>query len=387
MKKKQWVAPSVVASFLLGSVMTAHVLYENNLLPSFRGIASEEVITTTVEAPTEVREVTLEELNKEIEEKISEADETKKLLEESVELLKNEELTSSQVQEILDAKVSIAIKKINKYHEDYPVIKALHGYTDTNISFSEDVTDEMKMELSNKLSSAFNEAMNVIEGDSLYENKLNLRISKLRDKELEAKLAAQEAQLAEANARVEDLKTRVCEQTSKIDTLIEKVEKLVVPAQDITDYLNYSYGLMDTFSMQNSMMGMFMNPFMMYSPFSMSMMSPYSMFSNPFSMSMMNPYMMGSYGMGYPGMGLGGYGHTGYRGVSELADHERDYYGLANPTQKPRVNDSAFGVNYDDLRLGNDFAGNVDLNGGQTVMKIPQYSRSVANDVQTISVQ
>ncbi|TNF29420.1 MAG: hypothetical protein EP319_07165 [Deltaproteobacteria bacterium] len=387
MKKKQWVAPSVVASFLLGSVMTAHVLYENNLLPSFRGIASEEVVETTVEAPQEVREVTLEELKSEIDKKIAEANEIKVKIQIISEIMPNEDLTSSDIEKIEEEKISVLRKQFSEFYTNNPVISVLSGFTNTNISFSEDVTDEVKVELNKKLSDAYLEA-NILygkHGDHLYEDKIAIRISKLKDKELEAKLAAQEAQLAEANARVEDLKTRVCEQTNKIDTLIEKVEKLVEPAQDITDDLNYSYGLMDTFSMQNSMMGMFMNPFMMYSPFSMSMMSPYSMFSNPFSMSMMNPYMMGGYV--YPGMGLGGYAHTGYRGVSELADHEKDYYGLANPTQKPRVNDSAFGVNYDDLRLGNDFAGNVDLNGGQTVMKIPQYSRSVANDVQTISVQ
>ncbi len=388
MKKKQWVAPSVVASFLLGSVMTAHVLYENNLLPSFRGIASEEVVETAVEAPQEVREVTLEELKVEVEKKISDTNALKTEMEEITKLLKNEELTSSEIQKIKEERIDVAEKKYDEFYSENPVIqKLLLGFGDSNISFAEDVTEELKAELSKKVSDSFSEVRDLFaqEERHLTGDKVDIRISKLKDKELEAKLAAQEAQLAEANARVEDLKSRVCEQTSKIDTLIEKVEKLVEPAQDVTDDLNYSYGLMDYFSMQNNMMGMYMNPFMMYSPFSMSMMSPYSMFSNPFSMSMMNPYMMGGYG--YPGMGIGGQAHSGYRGISELSTHERDYYGLTNPVQKPRVNDSTYGINYNDLRLGDDFTGNVNLNGGQTVMKIPQYSRSVATDVQSISVQ
>ena len=58
--------------------------------------------------------------------------------------------------------------------------------------------------------------------------------------------------------------------------------------------------------------------------------------------------------------------------------------GFKVPIAQPRVNDSVYGMNYNDLRLGNDFSGNVNLEGGQNLVKVPQYSRSVATDVQSI---
>lgn len=413
MKKKQWVAPSVVASFLLGSVMTAQVLYENNMLPSFRGIASDEVVTEVVEnnevsenssaevensddgESQEITEYTLEDLRSSIDKKVAEALEIKKEILEAVELIKNEELNSTEVQEIFDTKITPAMEKFNTFYSNTALLDALNGFSDTTITFTADVTDEIKGELIKKVADSFTQIDETVRenGEYIYGSDVRARISKLKDKEIEEKLAAHEARLEEAKAeaakaaaKVEDLKVKVCEQTNKIDDLIEKVEKLVEPAQSVTDDLNYSYGMMDYFGMQNSMMGMYMNPMMMYSPFSMSMMSPYSMFMNPYSMSMMSPYSMGlsPYG-GFPGVGIGGsYALKGYEGLSEMADYERDYYGLQKPVTQPRVNDSVYGINYNDLRLGNDFTGNVNLEGGQTVVKVPQYSRSVATDVQSM---
>lgn len=409
MKKKQWVAPSVVASFLLGSVMTAQVLYQNNMLPSFRGIASDEVVTEVVENvennevvedsnesdTAEITEVTLEKLQQHIDSKITESKQIKEELAAAVEEIKKEELKSSEVQEVFDTKVTPAMTKYENFYTDDEVLSALNGITSSNVSFSDDVTDEIKSELMNKLGQAHLEIGNFVleNGENLYDDQVNIRISKLKDKEIDEKLAAQEAaveaakeEAKKAAAKVQDLEARVCEQTNKIDDLIEKVEKLVEPAQGVTDGLNYTYGMTDYFGMQNSLMSMYMNPMMMYSPFSMSMMNPYSMFMNPYSSMFSSPYSMGLGGYGYPGIGIGGSGKN-YGALSELQDYERDYYGVQAPVAERRVNDSTYGINYNDLRLGNDFEANVDLQGGQTVMKVPQYSRSVANDVQTISVQ
>jgi hypothetical protein len=413
MKKKQWVAPSVVAGFLLGSVMTAQVLYENNMLPSFRGIASDEVVTEVVEnnevsenssevvensedsESQEITEYTLEDLRSSIDKKVADASEIKKEILEAVELIKNEELNSTEVQEIFDTKLTPSMEKFNTFYSNTTLLDALNGFGDTTITFTSDVTDEIKGELIKKVADSFTLIDETVRenGEHLYDDNVNARISKLKDKEIEEKLAVQEAKLeeakaeaAKASAKVEDLKVKVCEQTNKIDDLIEKVEKLVKPAQSLTDDLNYSYGLMDYFGMQNSMMGMYMNPMMMYSPFSMSMMSPYSMFMNPYSMSMMAPYSMGlsSY-RNLPGVGIGTpFSTKAVEGLSEMDDFEKDYYGLQGPVSQPRVNDSVYGINYNDLRLGNDFTGNVNLEGGQNLVKVPQYSRSVATDVQSI---
>ena len=357
MKKKQWVAPSVVASFLLGSVMTAQVLYENNMLPSFRGIASDEVVTEVVEnnevsensreevensedsESQGITEYTLEDLRSSIDKKVAEASEIKKEILEAVELIKNEELNSSEVQEIFDTKITPAMEKFNAFYSNTALLDALNGFGDTTITFTADVTDEIKGELIKKVADSFTQIDEMVRenGEYIYHPSVGARISKLKDKEIDEKLAAHEARLeeakaeaAKASAKIADLKVKVCEQTNKIDDLIEKVEKLVEPAQSVTDNLNYSYGMMDYFGMQNSMMGMYMNPMMMYSPFSMSMMSPYSMFMNPYSMSMMAPYSMGlsPYGS-LPGIGIGTpFSTKAVEGLSEMDDYKKDYYGL-----------------------------------------------------------